>query len=130
MAEQVTPISRAISDVLTGAYSRKRLTQEEIADRANMSIWTLQKKLRGRAPITATDLVVLSEAIGVSPSKMLEDALEEVAEQERQTSEGVVSISEHRRRKTPAEMTEEELERERSAANTDDEIGRDEPEQP
>lgn len=131
MAEQVTPISRAISDVLTGAYSRKRLTQEEIAERANMSIWTLQKKLRGRAPITATDLVILSQAIGVSPSKMLEDALEEVAEQERvAASEGVVSISDHRRRKTPAEMTEEELARERSAANTDPEMGYDEPEHP
>ena len=71
MADNITPISRAISDVLTGAYARKRLTQEQIADATDMPLVTVQEKLRGRAPISATDLVILSDAIGVSPSKML-----------------------------------------------------------
>lgn len=127
MAEQVTAISRAVSDVLTGAYMQKRLTQEDLAERANMSIWTLQKKLRGRSPITATDLVVIANAIGVNPGETLERALSHLAEQERAKSEGIASLSEHRRRKTPAEMTEEELEGERSAANTDPEHEYDEP---
>ena len=123
MAETVTPISQAISDVLTGAYARKRLTQEQIADRANMSLVTLQKKLRGRSPISATDLVVLAQAIGVDPAKVLEDALEDM----NAASEGVASIADQRRKKSPAEMTDGELESERSAANTDPEIGYDEP---
>ena len=123
MAETVTPISQAISDVLTGAYARKRLTQEQIADRANMSLVTLQKKLRGRSPISATDLVVLAQAIGVDPAKVLEDALEDM----NAASEGVASIADQRRKKSPAEMTDAELESERSAANTDPEIGYDEP---
>ncbi|WP_420111644.1 helix-turn-helix domain-containing protein [Pseudactinotalea sp.] len=128
MAEQVTDISRAVSDKLTGAYASKRLTQEEIADRAHMSIWTLQKKLRGRAPITATDLVVISQAIGVSPTKILTEALEEIEEQKRLVSAGVASMAEHRK-KRPSEMTEEELDafKDEGAANTDDELGHDQP---
>src|SRR5690606_33708137 len=119
MADNITPISRAISDVLTGAYARKRLTQEQIASATDMPLVTVQKKLRGRAPISATDLVMLSNAIGVSPAKMLEDAMADLAEQERQASEGIANISDQRRKKTPADMTFDELERERSAANTD-----------
>lgn len=127
MAEQVTDISRAVSDKLTGAYASKRLTQDEIAERAQMSIWTLQKKLRGRAPISATDLVVIAQAIGVSPAKILNEALEELEEQKLAASEGVASIADQRRKKSPATMTDAELEGERSAANTDPEIGYDEP---
>lgn len=138
MSDTISPISRAVSDVLTGAYARKRLTQEQIAAATDMPLVTVQKKLRGRAPISATDLVVLSRAIGVDPAKMLEEALADLAEaevikdterEESLMSEGVVSLSEHRRKK-PSEMTDEELEGERSAANTDPEIGHDEPDAP
>lgn len=128
MADNITPISRAISDVLTGAYARKRLTQEQIADATDMPLVTVQKKLRARAPISATDLVVLSQAIGVDPAKMLQEALADLAEAEAQASEGIASISDQRRKKKPSEMTEEEMEGESSAANTDPEIGFDEPE--
>lgn len=121
MAEQVTPLSRAVSDQLTGAYASKRLTQEEIAERAEMSIWTLQKKLRGRSPVSATDLVVIATAIGVSPPKVLEDAMAQVAK-----SEALSSLDAHRKKK-PSQMTDEELEGVPSAANTDPGIGHDEP---
>lgn len=124
MAENITPISRAISDVLTGAYARKRITQEQIANDAGMPLVTVQKKLRGRAPVSATDLVVLSKVIGVDPAKMLQDALDELAEREK--SEAPVSLDAHRKKK-PSEMTDEELEGVPSAANTDPEIGHDEP---
>jgi len=126
MAENITPISRAISDVLTGAYARKRLTQEQIAASAEMPVVTVQKKLRGRAPISATDLVILSRAIGVDPAKMLQEALDELAEQESLASVGIASLNAQRKKK-PSEMTDEELEGVPSAANTDEEIGHDEP---
>jgi transcriptional regulator with XRE-family HTH domain len=132
MAEKITPTSRAISDVLTGAYTKKRITQDEIAEKAGMSQVTVQKKLRGRSPISATDLVVLSRAIGVDPTSVLSEALVDLTLAEKLASEGVHSISEHRRKKKPSEMSEEELdafEGER-AANTDTEIGHDEPESP
>lgn len=123
MAENVSAVSRAISDELTGAYSKRRLTQEEIARKTDMPLVTVQKKLRGRAPISATDLVILAQAIGVDPAKVLADAMSELDS----ASEGVASLAAQRRKKTPATMTDDELEGERNAANTDPEMGHDEP---
>lgn len=130
MPEQITPISRAISDILTGAYMKKRLTQEVIAERADMSIWTLQKKLKARAPITATDLVILSKVIGVDPSDVLAEAMSDVEQAEKLVSAGIPTITEQRFKKRPSEMTEEELDafKGEQAANRDPEIGHDEPE--
>lgn len=66
--------NQAVADALTGAYKSRRLRQEVLAERAEMSIWTLQKKLKGRAPVTATDLVVLARAIGVPAAAILAEA--------------------------------------------------------
>lgn len=66
--------NQAVADALTGAYKSRRLKQEVLAERADMSIWTLQKKLKGRAPVTATDLVMLARAIGVPASLILDEA--------------------------------------------------------
>lgn len=132
MAEQVTPISRAISDVLTGAYARKRLTQEELSQRTGIPLVTLQKKLRGRSPISATDLVAISEAIGVEPPKMLEEAMQELADRASEaTSAPVANILDQRQKKTPAEMTDAELEAiQKKAATNDSELEQDESDLP
>lgn len=123
-------VSRVSGDVLTGYYKRKRLNQEEVAERSGIPLVSLQKKLRGKAPITATDFVVIARAIGVEPAEVMAEVMKDVARIEQETSEGVVNLTEHRRRKTPAEMTEEEMEGERSAANTDPDADRDEPDIP
>lgn len=126
----MTPISRAVSDILTGAYNKKRLTQEVVAERAGMSVWTLQRKLKAKAPITATDLVILSKAIGVSPAEVIEEAQRDVEHAEKLVSAGIPTITEQRFKKRPSEMTEEELDafEGEQAANRDPEIGHDEPE--
>lgn len=131
MSPSQTPISRAISDVLTGYYSRKRLTQEVVAERSGMSIVTLQKKLKANAPISATDLVVISRAIGVEPAKVLEDALAEVAESERQVSDVPVSLKAHREKKSVKDMTDDEIDAlKEKAAIYDTDLEQDEPELP
>lgn len=124
-------ISRIASDVLTGYYKRKRKTQEELAAQAEIPLTSLQKKLAGRAPITATDFVMLSLAIGVDPVDVMAEVMKEYETAERLASEGVASLADHRRKK-PSEMTEEELDafEGESAANTDPEIGFDEPDAP
>lgn len=127
----MTPISRAVSDILTGAYSKKRLTQEVVAERAGMSVWTLQKKLKARAPISATDLVILSQAIGVDPAAVITEAAADVAHAERLASEGVANIAEQRfKKESSATMTDDQLKGEKSAANDDPEHLEDEPEAP
>lgn len=126
--------SIAAADVLTGYYKRARMTQQQLADAAEMSITSLQKKLKGNAPVTATDLVVLSRAIGVDAADVMAEIMKEIAKRERRDNDGVsevpVSLDAHRRNRTPAEMTEEEMEGVPNAAGTDPELGYDEPEQP
>lgn len=130
----MTPISRAVSDILTGAYNKKRLTQEVVAERAGMSVWTLQRKLKAKAPISATDLVILSKAIGVNASDVIEEAERDVERAEKLASEGIANIADKREKKAagkkPSEMDEGELDafEGESAANTDDELGHDESE--
>ncbi|GAA1148641.1 hypothetical protein GCM10009651_36530 [Microbacterium natoriense] len=124
-------ISRVAADVLTGYYRRKRMTQEELAVKADIPLTSLQKKLKGRAPITATDLVMLARAIGVDPAKVMAEIVEESEAEERRLSEGVASISEHRNKKTPATMTDDELDAiQKKAATYDPELEQDEPDLP
>lgn len=123
-------ISRVAADVLTGYYKRKRMTQEELAVKADIPLTSLQKKLKGRAPITATDLVMLSRAIGIDAAKVMDEIVAEVEQEEARMSLAIPSLSEHRNKKTPATMTDDELEAEPSAANTDPEHLEDEPENP
>jgi Helix-turn-helix. len=65
----ITPLSIKVGDLITSAYSGARLpngarmNQADLAKRAGMSPVTVQKKLSGKAPITATDLVLLAGAI-------------------------------------------------------------------
>lgn len=120
-------VSRVAGDVITGLYKGKRLTQEELAERSGIPVTTLQKKLRGKAPITATDLVMLSRAMKKQPADVMTAIMQELEEAELLTSEGIANIADHRRRRTPADMSDEEMEGESSAANTDPELGHDEP---
>jgi transcriptional regulator with XRE-family HTH domain len=130
MRPKQSEVTRVAADVFTGYYRRKRLTQEELADRSDIPLTSLQRKLRGTAPITATDFVMLSQAIGVDPAEAMEEVMKELRLRETLTSEGVASISDHRRKKTPAEMTDEELEGLRHAAKFNDELEQDQPSEP
>jgi transcriptional regulator with XRE-family HTH domain len=123
MAAERSPISQAISDVLTGFYKTRRLTQEVVAERAGMSITTLQKKLSGKGPITATDLVVLSQAIGVEPGRVITDAMELL----NSVSDAPVSLDAHRKAKSPAEMSDDEIDELQGAAGHDPELEEPEP---
>lgn len=125
-------ISQIASDVLTGFYKRKRLTQEEVAERSDIPLTSLQKKLRGNAPISATDLVVISQAIGVDPTAVMAEILSELGERDPGMSDAPASLADHRKKKKPSEMTDEELDAfdGQSAANTDPELGYDEPDSP
>ena len=131
MPENISNLSRALSDVLTGEYAKKRLTQDELAARSEMSVWTLQKKLRGRSPVSAPDLVVIAQAIGVDPAEVLTEAMADAGITEGDgVSEVPVSLDAHRRNRTPADMEEEEWEGLSNAAGTDPELEQDEPESP
>lgn len=113
-------MSRALSAVLTGYYQRRRLTQSALARMTGMSEVSLQKKLDGKAPITATDLVIIAGAIGVDPGEV-------VAEAKKDLGLSALGIKVDGTMKRPSEMTAEELEALRSAAIRDSELENDEP---
>ncbi|MGX9349218.1 helix-turn-helix domain-containing protein [Microbacterium sp. KNMS] len=124
-------ISTIASDVLTGFYKRKRLTQEELAERSDIPLTSLQKKLRGNAPITATDLVVISQAIGVDPALVMREIMRELDDRNAGMSDAPVSLEAHRTKKSVAEMTDDEIEAiKKKAATYDPELEQDEPESP
>ncbi len=120
MATDQTRLSRALSAVLTGLYMRRRLTQARFAEMAGMSVFTLQKKLDGKAPITGTDLVIFAGILGVSVDEITEAALSDLGM-------STVGRTVDGRRKLPSEMTDDELESLRSAAIRDSELEGDEP---
>lgn len=131
MSSEQPLISRIAGDVLTGLYSKKRLTQPELAALSGIPLPTLQKKLKGKAPVTATDLVVLAQAMGVDPVDVMAEIVRDTEAAQRLTSEGVASLSEHRRKKSPAEMTDDELDAiQKKAAVDDDELEQPEPDAP
>ena len=86
MATDQTRLSRALSAVLTGYYVRRRMTQETLAKMTGMSPVTVQKKLDGKAPITATDLVLLAGAIGVDVGEVTDEAMKDLERIEMQNS--------------------------------------------
>lgn len=50
---------------------RRRVTQRELGARIGVSQSTLSKKLRGQVPVTVTELVAISEVLGVEAADLL-----------------------------------------------------------
>lgn len=115
-----------------------------IADLIGVSTKTIDRRALGDGGYTVRDLHLIAAELHVSAQELIDMALRaygkgDAAEGLRKlievegvhlVSEPPTNLTDHRRKKTPAEMTFEELESERSAANTDPEIGFDEPEAP
>jgi hypothetical protein len=74
-SEEITALSQAISNVLTGEYRARRLTIPMVADLTGMSKWTLQKKLQGSVSVHAAEMVFIARAIGADPVDVLERAM-------------------------------------------------------
>lgn len=126
MASEITPISRALSDVFTGLYKKRRLTQPVFSERSGIPEPTLQKKLKGNAPISATDLVVMAQALGADPGEVLNEALKDLGMDS--VSEAPISLDE--RRKKLSGMTDEQVAKLRGVAGSDAELEEDEPGHP
>lgn len=103
---------------------------------------TVDRRIAGVSGFTVQEMEIVARALNTTPAEIASQALRNYAggteqdginkliREEGPTSEAPVSLDDHRKRRTPAEMTEEEMEGERSAANTDPEIGLDEPDLP
>src|SRR5580698_442318 len=58
--------SRSVAALVREELARRRISRQRLADRAKISISTLEKALSGRRPFTLTTTIRLEEALGVS----------------------------------------------------------------
>lgn len=114
-----------------------------LIDLLDWSKGTVDRRMAGTAPFLVKELEIVARALNTTPAAIAEQALRNFSDDGSEqsgmqklieaeapaVSEPPVSLDAHRR-KTPADMTDDELEAERSAANTDPELGHDEPDAP
>ena len=66
--------SRQVAGTMREEIARRRISRQQLADQAKISISTLEKALAGRRPFTLATTVRLEEALGVSLRKHNGDA--------------------------------------------------------
>ncbi len=66
--------SRSIAALIREELARRRISRQHLADRARISISTLEKALAGRRPFTLATTIRLEEALGVALRKPSADA--------------------------------------------------------
>src|SRR5712672_109927 len=58
--------SRSVAALVREQLARRRISRQQLADQAKISISTLEKALAGRRPFTLATTIRLEEALGVS----------------------------------------------------------------
>lgn len=126
-----------LGNVIRAKRTKIRMSQNELADASGIAMSNLQRRENGKIEITVSEIKRIAEALGVPAHELVDEALKDFGGMDKLIAEHVgvseapVSLDAHRQRnRTPADMTEEEWEELDSAANTDPEIGLDQPEQP
>src|ERR1700682_4950294 len=61
--------SRSVAALVREQLARRRISRQQLADQAKISISTLEKALAGRRPFTLATTIRLEEALGVSLRK-------------------------------------------------------------
>src|ERR1700749_1137456 len=59
--------SQAVAVRVREALARRRMSRQQLADQAKISVSTLEKALAGRRPFTLATLLRLEEALGLPP---------------------------------------------------------------
>lgn len=134
--KKISDFDVRLGNVIRAKRTKMRMSQNELADASGIAMSNLQRRENGKIEITVSEIKRIAEALGVPAHELVDEALKDYGGIDKLIDEHIgvsdvpISLDDHRKRRTPADMTEEEWEGERSAANTDPEIGLDEPEQP
>jgi hypothetical protein len=146
MSKRKLPVTfdQHLGSVIDG-LAKSRGGRPWLATLADWSEGTVERRVTGRTEFTVKELEVVARALHTTPAEIVsqalrayasgseQDGIDKLLREEGAVSEAPVSLNDQRRKarsKRPSEMTLDELEGERSAANTDPEIGHDEPELP
>lgn len=116
--------TQALSDKFTGAYSERRMTQREVAEKAGLSLATIQRLFKGQRGFGATQVVQIATAIGVDPEEYMRAARLEA--QRRMSEAAPDNVTQLTRKKQVDEMSVDEIEALPHAATRDPEMDTDE----
>lgn len=126
---------------VVGGLARSHGGRPYLATLLGWSMQTVHRRVSGSHGFTVKELQVIAPAINSTPEEIVDQALRNfgggskdeglrklIAEERvALVSEPPVSLDAQRKKKTPADMTDDELEAERNAASTDPEHLEDEP---
>src|SRR5437764_9462244 len=71
--------SREVAETIREEIARRRISRQQLADQAKLSISTLEKALGGRRPFTLATTVRLEQALGLSLRKDTDKGADEIA---------------------------------------------------
>lgn len=131
--KELSDFDACLGKVVRSKRVKAGLSREELSAVTGIPPSNLKRREAGVNEITASELKRIAAVVGVSAADMADEALKDYGGMDKLIAEHVgmseapVSLDAHRKRRTPADMTEEEWEEISNAANTDPEIGRDEP---
>ena len=122
---EASSYSRAVADEIVGIYKKKRMTQPQLAELADINPTTLQRLLAGKSEMLVDQLIALCGVLGVSPGKVVEDAENALAMSEAATTTN--DLDTKRKQNEARSMTTEQIETTKHAATRDPEMDNDEP---
>ena len=76
---KASDISRAVGDVVYGAYKRQRLSQAALVERTGISVTTMRRLIAGEAEFDVDQLFAISNALGISAADILAEAEKDVS---------------------------------------------------
>jgi len=109
----VTDLNTLVGATLKGEYKKRGMRLEDIAKKAGIPYPTLRKKIAGQSPIFATELILICQVVGVTPERVLGDAMELYGGVDKLVSEvtSTTETSDKKRKQDEARsMTTEQIE--------------------
>jgi len=109
----VTDLNALVGATLKGEYKKRGMRLEDIAKSAGIPYPTLRKKIAGQSPIFATELILICQVIGVTPERVLGDAMDMYGGVDKLVSEVTSTTEAPDKRRKQAEalsMTTEQIE--------------------
>ena len=106
-------LNTLVGATLKGEYKKRGMRLEDIAPKVGIPYPTLRKKIAGQSPIFATELILICQVIGVTPERVLADAMEMYGGVDKLVSEvtSTTKTSDKKRKQEEAlSMTTEQIE--------------------
>lgn len=129
---EASEYSKAVAGVILGLYKQKRWNQERLAEKSGLTYPTIRRMIAGESEINTRELSLMAGALGTTPQRILDLALEGYGGLDALMSEVVTTtdpLTIKRQEKARA-MTVEQIEGQKVAATKDGEMDSPESEAP